>query len=176
MAEVEHWNSIARWAAEYCTVAAAAKPTREQMLAAARGMGVRQRQRFVIGLIPEPPWPVPADLQAGLADLKSRIEQRVKDRLAEAIRANPSWLAALGPIPAEARARAGWHAAAVTVAAYRDMYGVDSDQPLGRLPDNPAQRIDHARARHALADLRGSLVPAYLAAAVLARPSRHRCV
>jgi hypothetical protein len=158
-AENEHWNSMAQWAAEYRTIAAAAKPTREQMLAATRGMAVRQRRRFVVGLIPEPAWPVPADLQTGLADLKSRIEQRARDRLAEAVHANAPWLTALGPVPTDDRARQRWQAVALTVAAYRDMYGIDSDQPLGRTLTDPGQRVDRARARQAISVLGARYTP-----------------
>jgi hypothetical protein len=158
-AEEEHWNSIAQWAAEYRTIAAVAKPAREQALATARGMAVRPRQRLIVGLVPEPSWPVPADLQTGLADLKERIEQRARDRLAEAIRSSEPWLASLGPVPSEERQRGRWHAAALAVAAYRDMHGIGSDQPLGKVPADPAQRVDHARARQAIAALRERPVP-----------------
>jgi hypothetical protein len=155
-AEEAHWNSLAQWAAEYRTIAAAAKPTREQLLAAAHGTATRprQRQRLVAGLIPEPMWPVPSDLQTGLTDLKTRIEQRAEQRLAEAIQTNAPWLAGLGPAPTEDRGRSRWRVAALAVAAYRDMYGIGDDQPLGRTPTDPAQRIDHARARQAIATAR----------------------
>jgi hypothetical protein len=157
--EEAHWNSLAQWAAEYRAIAAAAKPTREQMLAAAKGTAIRQRQSLVVGLIPEPTWPVTADLQMGLTDPKTRIEQRAKDRLAAAIRANEPWLASLGPVPTENHHRSRWRAAALTVAAYRDMYGIDSDQPLGRTPTDPVQRVDHARARQTITTARERPTP-----------------
>ncbi|MDR1188883.1 MAG: hypothetical protein LBK95_15790 [Bifidobacteriaceae bacterium] len=117
-------------------------------------MAVRPHKGLIVGLIPEPAWPVPADLRAGLADLKDRIEQRARDRLAEAIRSSEPWMASLGPVPSEERQRDRWHAAALTVAAYRDMHGIDSGQPLGNVPADPAQRLDHARAHRAIAALR----------------------
>jgi hypothetical protein len=153
-AEEEHWNSIAQWAAEYRTIAAAARPARERALATARGMAAHPSPRLIVGLIPEPAWPVPADLQFGLADLEDRIEQRARDRLAEAIRSGAPWLASFGPVPSEECKRNRWRAAALTVAAYRDMHGIDSDQPLGKVPADPAQRVDRARARQAIAALR----------------------
>jgi hypothetical protein len=39
----------------------------------------------------------------------------------------------------------------MTVAAYRDRYGITDDSSLGPEPENAAQRIDAARARSALA-------------------------
>jgi hypothetical protein len=117
--EEEHWDSLAQWAAEYRTIAAAAKPSLSEMVVATRisGQGFRQSQRLIVGLIPEPSWPVPGDLRDGLTDLKNRIENRSQQRLAEAFRADGPWLAALGPVPTEDRARRRWHAAALTVAA-----------------------------------------------------------
>jgi hypothetical protein len=122
-------------------------------------MAVRPRQRLIVGLVPEPTRPVPADLRAGLADLKIRMEQRAQDRLTDAIRSNAPWLAALGPAPADQRGRARWRAAALTTAAYRDMYGIDSAQPLGPPHTDSAQRIDHARARQAITARRTPAAP-----------------
>ena len=52
--------------------------------------------------------------------------------------------------PLDPRQRDLWMQEVRVVAAYRDLYGVDSDSPVGPAGDSDRQRVDEARARKAV--------------------------
>jgi hypothetical protein len=69
------------------------------------------------------------------------------------------WITALGTPPRDRSGRAGWMRQARVVAAYRDRYGITSDDPLGPPATSVAQQLDHARAQAALDRARRQTVP-----------------
>lgn len=79
------------------------------------------------------------------------IEQRARTLADEAIRGNAPWTRTLGPRPADRASRASWDQAAITVAAYRERYGIEGRSLLGPKPATDSQCLDRARA---LASLR----------------------
>jgi len=150
--ERERWESIAQLAAEYRTIARAARPPAAQAVASQRkGMSaIRQPQRLIVGLIPMAQEPVPPEYREALTNLQCRIEALADERLQDAIDNNEAWLAHLGPCPTDHVKAARWRQATLAVTAYRDMYDIHGDQPLGAAPVNLAQRVDHARVQQTL--------------------------
>jgi conjugative relaxase-like TrwC/TraI family protein len=62
----------------------------------------------------------------------------------------------LGPIPESMRGRRAWRQAAATIEDYRRAYGItDTEQALGRVPREPAQRAAWQHARQAIARVQG---------------------
>jgi hypothetical protein len=62
----------------------------------------------------------------------------------------------LGPIPESTRGRRAWRQAAATIEDYRRTYGItDTEQGLGRVPRESAQRADWQHARQAIARVQG---------------------
>jgi hypothetical protein len=62
----------------------------------------------------------------------------------------------LGPIPESTRGRRAWRQAAATIEDYRRTYGItDTEQALGRVPRESAQRADWQHARQAIARVQG---------------------
>ncbi|MDR2973557.1 MAG: relaxase domain-containing protein [Propionibacteriaceae bacterium] len=139
--ETDNWESIAQLAAEYRTIAAASRPTLAEQVKASARQGLRRPQRYIVGLIPEPTWPVPPEYAAALAGLRQKIEARAKTVLDQARQTNAPWLHTTGI------ERPG---TALTIAAYRDTYSITSNSPLGPRAAGPAQRIDQARAAKSL--------------------------
>jgi len=91
----------------------------------------------IAGLIePAPDFGDP-DFRQALSDRELAIQLRAELIVDRAIADEAPWLQALGEqLPG---AEAEWRRRAVTVACYRDLYGVDTDEPLGR---------EHAHARN----------------------------
>ena len=123
---------------------------------AVTGAGARSgaRPRLIVGLIPEAGGVTDPEMRAALEERRELIEARAA-ALVDAALADPaSWAAGIGaPLPQPTIAGA-WRKHLVTVAAYRDRYGITTRTPLGPAPDNDAQKIDAARAKTALAKLR----------------------
>jgi hypothetical protein len=72
----------------------------------------------------------------------ARIRARVVELGREATRARPEWVEQLGPAPDGAANRARYLAAITTIAAYREMYGVTTTDPIG--PPPSADQPQHA--------------------------------
>jgi conjugative relaxase-like TrwC/TraI family protein len=104
------------------------------------------RRRLIVGLVPEAGGPMEADMRDALEERRNLIEQRARSIAEEAIRGKAPWTRALGPRPADRALRARWDQAAITVAAYRDRYGIEDRTLLGAKPATDSQRIDRARA------------------------------
>jgi len=127
----------------------------ERFTDAAIAGGRTRPARLVGGLVP-PALDV-ADTAAAEA-LRSRerlVEERADTMLERARTAGAPWAGALGNPPAVEPARSAWIAAARTVAAYRDRYGItEHGHPLGPAVETDRQRAgDRARAADALVTL-----------------------
>lgn len=95
------------------------------------------RADLIAGLIEPAPAFGDPDFERALEDRAAAIQLRAELLVDRAIADGAPWLAELGdPIPGR---EADWRRRAVTVACYRDQYGVDTDDALGR---------EHAYARN----------------------------
>lgn len=95
-------------------------------VAAARHRGTG---RLVAGLIERAPAHPDPDFQAALEDRERAILLRAEHLVDQAIANNEPWLSELGdPTPG---ALAEWRRRAVTVACYRELYGVENGSALG---------------------------------------------
>lgn len=109
---------------------------------------------MIAGLIPRATGVTDPDLQQGLAEREQLIKDRARALVETAIVEQAPWIVQLGKPPSN-RQRPAWYRHAETVAAYRDRYRITTDAPLGPAPDGTAQRVDHARAKQALARAKG---------------------
>lgn len=146
-AEHDHWESIAQLAAEYETIRRANPLSRQQLRAQATGMARVANRRLILGLVPAAsPGRLPQEFREALADCERRMTARADHLVRRALCANEPWIIALCP---EQRggyhSQARWHQTARTVAAYRDMYGITTAEPLGPTSTNTAQRVYHQR-------------------------------
>jgi len=105
---------------------------------------------MIVGLIAAASGPMADDMQQALTERQTLITTRAEMVLNDAIVDERPWTAALGTRPGTPGPAEQWHRAALTVAAYRDRYGVISDDALG--PDGEAEthKADRARAQRAL--------------------------
>ena len=100
---------------------AAASPPRDCRLA----------PRLIAGLIPNPWGRCPPSIATRSTSAAELIEARARSLVAAAVDDGAPWCRRLGTPPTEPRAKELWVHAAMTVAAYRDRYKIDSDVPLG---------------------------------------------
>ena len=89
-------------------------------------------------------------MRQALAERHQLIEQRAAAIAEQAAADGAPWVRALGARPDDPRKQEAWVRYARTVAAYRDRYGITSDDALGPAPDGLAQKIDQARATQAI--------------------------
>ncbi|MFV0433833.1 MAG: MobF family relaxase [Leucobacter sp.] len=93
--------------------------------------------RLIAGIIERAPAFTDAEFVAALEDRELAIQLRAEMLVDQALRDGNAWIEALGePAPGN---EADWRRRAVAVACYRDLYGVHTDEPLGRV---------HAHARN----------------------------
>lgn len=119
----------------------------------------RRPARLVAGLIPEAAGVSDPSMQQALTERAQLMEQRA-DALANlAVTDMLSWITALGTPPRDRAGRGAWLRQARVVAAYRDRYGISSDDPLGSPTTSVTQQLDHARAQAALDRARRQTVP-----------------
>ncbi|MPV89301.1 relaxase domain-containing protein, partial [Georgenia ruanii] len=111
-----------------------------------RAGGRARRPRLIVGLIPEALGPMEPEMRQALDERRDLIEQRARALAEEALSTRTPWIRALGPKPTDRAASVRWAEGTITVAAYRDRYGVATAQPLGGQPATDAQRLDRARA------------------------------
>lgn len=125
--------------------------------AAARPAGshrARQPPSLIAGLIPVAGGPMRPEMRSALDERRRLIHQRANAVLRDAIASKSLWTGALGNQPeAKADARA-WLLHGLTIAAYRDRYQIESDDPIGPPPASTTQKIDAARATAALSLIR----------------------
>lgn len=110
----------------------------------------RKVPRLIAGLIPEATGSMRGEMRRALTERRDLIESRATALLDTALNDGQSWVAGLGATPKDARAAAAWRRHLLTVAAYRDRYGITDLSPLGAPAESDAQKIDAARARAAL--------------------------
>ncbi|MCF4119873.1 relaxase domain-containing protein [Antribacter sp. KLBMP9083] len=108
------------------------------------------QQRLIAGLVPEAQGQMTREMRQALADRAQLIDQRARSLVDHAIRDREPWIVALGVPPDRLGDRHAWTAAAVTVAAYRDRYGITTPRPLGGEVATDSQALDAARAARAL--------------------------
>ncbi|GAA2011470.1 MobF family relaxase [Brevibacterium samyangense] len=113
----------------------------------------RKTPRLIAGLIPAADGPMASDMRQALDERRELIEGRADAVLDTAREAAEPWTRPLGEPSRDPRKAAAWRRHALTVAAYRDRYGLSEDMPLGPVPDNSAQKIDRTRAETALRQL-----------------------
>ena len=126
---------------------------RHRVALATRNVGAgrgRRPTRLIAGLIPEALGPMAPDMRAALAERRDLIEQRTRSVAVEAIRIKAPWVRSLGEAPSDRHERTRWEQAVVTIAAYRDRYGITSPKPVGGEVSSDIQRLDRARAEVAL--------------------------
>lgn len=111
---------------------------------------VRRSPRLIAGLIPQSVGPMDAEMRRALRERAELIETRARAILDQSLVAGAAWTRALGKPPADTPAAAQWRRQALTVAAYRDRYGIVSATALGAAPDTTTQKLDIDRARAAL--------------------------
>jgi hypothetical protein len=88
---------------------------------------------------------------------KALIEQRAKTLVETAIRSREPWIQEIGEAPMVDRLH--WLRGVLTIAAYRDRYGITSRDPLGGRPADDNQRVDRARAEAAIRRIRDTAGP-----------------
>lgn len=110
----------------------------------------RKTPRLIAGLIPEARGAMSGEMRQALTERQELIEARASALLDTALGDGRSWAAGLGAPPKDARAAAAWRRHLLTIAAYRDRYGITDPAPLGAPAESDAQKIDAARARAAL--------------------------
>lgn len=82
-----------------------------------------------------------------LAERQGLLEERATALAEAAVSQRAHWVRKLGDPPSEAHQREVWTQDVRVVAAYRDLYDVDSDSPVGPAGATDRQRIDESRAR-----------------------------
>ncbi|GAA1810077.1 hypothetical protein GCM10009811_36300 [Nostocoides veronense] len=127
----------------------------ERATARPAGSGrTRKPARLIAGLVPQAHGVIDAEMRAALDDREALIERRADAILEVALTESAPWTTALATQPTDRRRAAAWRKSARVVAAYRDRYRITDDTPLGAPPETAAQKIDAARARSALAQVR----------------------
>lgn len=108
----------------------------------------RKAPRLIAGLIPPVLGAIDPDSRRALEERRALIEARADAILDKSLGTKEPWTRALGAPPRGATE--AWRRHALTVAAYRDRYGVTGAHALGPEPQSDVQRSDAARARRAL--------------------------
>nr|WP_246401997.1 MobF family relaxase [Jiangella mangrovi] len=119
----------------------------------------RGDQRLIAGLVPKAFGAMTDEMAAVLRELEGLMERRVDGKVSGAVADGEPWLIRCGRPPQELSARRAWADAVRVVAAYRDLHGVDGDEPLGPMPSTDRERIDFNRAARALRDARACAGP-----------------
>jgi conjugative relaxase-like TrwC/TraI family protein len=106
---------------------------------------------LIAGLFPVITGDFSPDVLSALDERRRAIETRCEVAIERAFEAGEPWVGELGAVP-HGEAALDWRDHALTVAAYRERWGIDNPHvALGTSPTtNAAQRAHHARARAAL--------------------------
>ena len=127
----------------------------ERATARPAGSGrTRKPARLIAGLIPSAHGVIDVEMRAALDEREELIEARADAVLEAALTESTPWTNALGAAPTDRRRAATWRKSERVIAAYRDRYRIIDDAPLGAPPESAAQKIDAARARAALEQMR----------------------
>jgi len=109
--------------------------------------GRPRKARLIAGLISVADGPMSDEMRTALAERHELLEERATALAEAAVSQRPRWVRKLGDPPADPHQREVWMQEVRVVAAYRDLYDVDSDSPVGPAGATDGQRIDEARAR-----------------------------
>jgi hypothetical protein len=96
---------------------------------------------FIAGLIPRASSVTDPDLVRALDDRATAMQQRARQLAERALKRGETWTHELGSQPADPVARERWMASLSTAAAYRELWGIGTDnRPLGPKPGNSAEQ------------------------------------
>lgn len=112
--------------------------------------GGRQQARLIAGLVPVADGPMADKMRRALTEREDLLESRATALAEAAVGQNAAWLRRLGIPPDDRRHRDLWMHEVRVVAAYRDLWQIDSESPVGPGGDSDRQRIDESRARKAV--------------------------
>ena len=112
--------------------------------------GRRAHASLIAGLVPVASGPMTDSMRRALTERQDLLESRATALAEAAVAGRAAWLRRLGEPPADPRQRDGWMQEVRVVAAYRDLWLVDSDSPVGPAGESDRQRVDEARARKAV--------------------------
>jgi hypothetical protein len=93
--------------------------------------GGRSRVGLIAGLIPRAQGVSDPDMARGLAERDLAMEQRARTLTEQAVKAGEPWVERLGTPPATPAHRERWLREVSTVAAYRDLWHISGQSPLG---------------------------------------------
>lgn len=112
--------------------------------------GRRAHASLIAGLVPVASGPMADSMRRALAERQDLLESRATALAEAAVAGRSAWVRRLGEPPADPRQRDRWMQEIRVVAAYRDLWHVDSDSPVGPAGVSDRQRVDEARARLAV--------------------------
>ncbi|MGE0306832.1 MAG: MobF family relaxase [Acidimicrobiia bacterium] len=115
-----------------------------------RRNGARRQPRLIAGLVPVADGQMSSKMQRALSERRDLLESRATALADAAVAGRTGWLCRLGEPPADPGQRDRWMQEVRVVVAYRDLWQIDSDSPIGPAGDSDRQRIDEARARQAV--------------------------
>lgn len=114
-----------------------------------RWNGARRRLRLIAGLVPVADGPMSNKMRRALIERQDLLESRATALAEAAVAGRAAWVRRLSAPPVDSRQHDLWVQEVRVVAAYRDLWQIDSDSPVGPAGDSDRQRIDEARARRA---------------------------
>ena len=110
----------------------------------------RPQARLIAGLVPVADGPMADTMRRALAERQDLLESRATALAEAAVGQKATWLRRLGIPPDDRRHHDQWMHEVRVVAAYRDLWQIDSESPVGPGGDSDRQRIDESRARKAV--------------------------
>jgi hypothetical protein len=108
----------------------------------------RQTGHLIAGLIPRAQGVTDPDMARALTERDHAMEQRARSLAVEAIVTGQSWVRPLGAPPSAPAKRERWLREVSTVAAYRDLWHIEDQRPLGAAPgrENFDQTVQREKA------------------------------
>jgi hypothetical protein len=108
----------------------------------------RHSEHLIAGLIPRVQGVSDPDMARALSERDDAMEQRARSLAVEAIVTGQSWVRPLGAPPSAPARRERWLREVSTVAAYRDLWHIEDQRPLGAAPgrENLDQTVQREKA------------------------------
>jgi len=108
----------------------------------------RQTGHLIAGLIPRVQGVSDPDMARALTERDHAMEQRARSLAVEAIVTGQNWVRPLGAPPSAPAKRERWLREVSTVAAYRDLWHIEDQRPLGAAPgrENFDQTVQREKA------------------------------
>jgi hypothetical protein len=110
----------------------------------------RTHANTIAGLVPVASGPMADSMRRALTERQDLLESRATALAESAVAGRAAWVRRLGEPPADPSQRDRWMQEVRVVAAYRDLWEVDSDSPVGAAGASDRQHVDEARARKAV--------------------------